>query len=356
MPAGNCYPACMSDPFENVVWHDVLELGLLGQLWPDEPRENPYDRLPVAIKPLIETDLWNLGTQAAGLHVEFESDAKNIFVKFQLEPREDFAAYSAPSGTSGLDCYGMTDQGEWRWVGCQEAFNDPDCSGRMNNLPLDGQLRRYRVYLPLRRRVLSMQVGACETIQPVNSASRDQRLPVIYYGTSIVHGAGVSRSGICHAAQVARKLDRQVINLGFCGRARCEPAMAELIGRAPGCLYVLDVLPNNGEKEIEPRLTEFLRILRKAQPTPPILLVGDRVFGDATFAPERGRVYQAKNEALQRVFNSLTQQGITNLHLAFHPSWYGEDNEGTTDASHPNDLGATRMAERLQPYVEELVR
>jgi hypothetical protein len=200
-----------------------------------------------------------------------------------------------------------------------------------------------------------MQVGCCESIVPVATSNRDERLPVIYYGTSIVHGAGVSRAGLAHAAQLARRLGREVVNLGFCGRAWCEPAVAELLGQAAGCGYIIDVLPNNGEKEIEPRLTDFLRTVREAQPTTPVLLVGDRVFGDATFLPERRRIFEAKNHALQRVYDNLTSEGMPGLYLAFHESWYGEDNEGTTDASHPNDLGATRMGERLYPFVEKLV-
>ena len=39
--------------------------------------------------------------------------------------------------------------------------------------------------------------------------------PILFYGTSITHGASASRAGMTHVAQLGRLFDREVINLGF---------------------------------------------------------------------------------------------------------------------------------------------
>lgn len=81
----------------------------------------------------------------------------------------------------------------------------------------------------------------------------------------------------------------------------------------------------------------------------------DRVYGDAAFVPERQRVYQEKNASLQKVYDQAAAAGIKDLHIYFADSWFGDDFEGTSDASHPNDLGAWRMAESLTPLVQQWI-
>jgi lysophospholipase L1-like esterase len=139
------------------------------------------------------------------------------------------------------------------------------------------------------------------------------------------------------------------------GRAYCETAVAEALGRLDPVLYILDVLPNNTAEELRERLPRFLDILRAARPEIPIVLLGDRVFGDAAFVPERQRVYQEKNTVLQKVYDQAVAAGMKELHLHMADFWFGDDFKGTSDASHPNDLGAWRMANGLIPVVRKSI-
>ena len=341
-----------NDPFDGVVWHDASKLGLGGLGWCDEVRENPYDRFPAAMRDQVAPKLWDLSTWAAGICVTFRTSARNLYVRWTLDEIDErpVEAYQAACARSGMDCYGRDESENWRWVGTKEAWREPKCDGRLNNLPLDGIERDYRVYFPLMRRVLRAEIGACETILP---SSKDRRLPIAYYGTSIVHGAVVSRPGMTHAAQLGRLLQSEVVNLGFCGRAWCEPEVAAALSRLQPALYVIDVLPNNSAADLLQRLPVFLRILRNARPDTPVLLVGDRMFGDAAFMPERRRDFAAKNAAQEQAVQMLRDEGMEGLHLARHPDWFGADGEGSTDGSHPNDLGATRMAAALAPMVAD---
>jgi hypothetical protein len=342
------------DPFAGVIWRNVLDLGIQGMGWRDESREHPYDRFPVPLKPQLTPELWNLSVQSAGLYVDFQTHATEIFVRWTLEgnPPAVVPGYNAPCGSSGVDCYGLDEQGVWRWVGNQEAWEDPHCNGRVTRRPLDGKLRTYRVYLPLMRRVFSFEVGARESI---STLPKPDGQPIAYYGTSIVHGAGVSRPGLTHAAQMGRRLKREVLNLGFCGRAFCEAAVAEALGRLDPILFIVDVVPNNSAVDLAERLPRFLEVLRAARPETPILLLGDRVFGDAAFVSQRQSEYQDKNASLQKVYDQSVASGINDLHIYFSDSWFGDDFEGTSDASHPNDLGAWRMAESLTPLVRHWI-
>lgn len=341
----------------DVIWHPIHSLSLGGLGWRNEDREQPLDRFPTSLKGLISPELWKLGCWSAGIYADFLGPPTELFVRWTMEepqnPQAD--AFMAACARSGLDCYGRDHAGRWRWVGSKEAWREPSCDGRLHRLPLDGAARTYRVYLPLMRRVLSCEIGCRQPLSPV---AADGRRPIAYYGTSIVHGAGVGRPGMPHAAQLGRALDREVFNLGVCGRAHCEIAIAEALGRLDPLIYLIDVLPNNTVENLGQRLPPFLRCLRQLRPDTPILCIGDRVFGDATFMPQRGQDFVAKNRRLQEIIDSLGQEGLSGLHLAVHADWFGSDGgsdgEGTADASHPNDLGAWRMAQQLTPVVQGL--
>lgn len=347
----------MNDALSGVTWYHAQDLGLRGMGWLDETRAQPFDRLPQAMEALIEEPLWRLSCQSAGLYVDFRCATTELFIRWQmadvcnpLAPGDSM--FMSHCGRHGIDCYGRDHAGSWRWVGGKEAWQEPVCDGRLNRTPLDGGEREYRVYLPLMRRLLSCEIGVRGHLQTVPA---DPRKPIAYYGTSIVHGSGVGRAGMTHAAQLARSLDREILNLGFCGRAFCELAMADALGRLDPCLYLIDVLPNNSAEALAQRLPPFLERLRQARPRTPTLLIGDRVFGDAAFAPQRDATFRDKNRALDEIVSSLRDAGMSGLHLSHHPHWFGSDGEGSGDGSHPNDLGAWRMAQALRPAVAALL-
>jgi len=327
-----------------IEWSDARELGLRGQAWSNEGRESPYDRFPAALQPGIPQKLWRLGTNSAGLYCDFRTSAKNIYIRWTAEPATTVNGYSAPCGASGYDLYGRDSGGVWRWVGSQESWRAPDCDGRLNRAELDGQEREYRLYFPLRTRVLEVLVGGDSELK---AALESDLKKVAYYGTSIVHGAGVSRPGLTHAAQIARRFNLEVWNLGVCGHAYCEPEICTAIGRLDPDLFLFDVLPNNSEESIGERLGYLINSVRVQHPATPIVLIGDRVFGDASFLPQREQIFEKKNAAQRQLFDKLVSAGDKNLFLITHPSWFGDDFEGTSDASHPNDLGAARMAAAL---------
>ena len=97
----------------------------------------------------------------------------------------------------------------------------------------------------------------------------------------------------------------------------------------------------------------FIRTLRAARANTPILLVQDRNFDNGICTPQYRDERPLKNKALDEVISRLQGDGIPNLHLARHPNWYG--NDGSVDGSHPNDLGAYRMATRLLPTIQSIL-
>lgn len=333
---------------EELRWTDACRLRIGGLGWCGEERLQRYDRLPAALREAIPGPTWWLSQQSAGVFVDFRSAARTLAARWEMTPVAAHGRdpYMALSGRSGVDLYGRDGHGKWQWVGAKEPFGDPNASGQLNKGPLDGVEREYRLYLPLLRQTLRVEIGADAPVVP---GEADPRPPIVYYGTSIVHGAGVSRPGCGHAQRLEMALDAEILNLGFCGRAHCEASLAEAIARQQARMVIVDPLPNNSPENLEERLLPFLNIIGKGHPEIPIVLVEERLFGDAAFLPERGATCNAKNRALHEAIRQRRAAGQNNLHLVAMPDYYGPD--GSTDANHPNDLGADRLFRRLLPEI-----
>ncbi len=187
-------------------------------------------------------------------------------------------------------------------------------------------------------------------------AVTNETLPIVIYGTSIVHGcAHVSRPGMAWPSIVGRHLDRTVINLGFSGSARMEFALADFIADREAGAYVIDPLANMGIEQIESHAELFLRRLNERRPTTPILLMDDRTHANAWLFPDYAPPQIAKQCAFRKIADLLKSEGMPISYLS-GADLIGHDSEGTTDGSHPSDLGAMRYAQVVTPVLQALLR
>jgi hypothetical protein len=114
------------------------------------------------------------------------------------------------TGVSGIDLYAL-DGGQWKWV---EVSRPKEVTTVHTVSGIDPGLRSWMAYLPLYNSTVKVEIGVPKgsTFQPV--APRKEK-PIVFYGTSITHGASASRPGMPHPAILGRRLNKPVINLGF---------------------------------------------------------------------------------------------------------------------------------------------
>lgn len=126
------------------------------------------------------------------------------------------------------------------------------------------------VYLPLRNGVTSLEFGVPKgsRIQPGPARTTGLK-PILFYGTSITHGIGASRSGMTHVAMLGRTFNREVINLGFSGNGRMEPEVLKFVAELDPAVFVLDCLPNINAQQVTERTEPGVKQLREAHPKTP---------------------------------------------------------------------------------------
>lgn len=329
---------------DSTLWINATNLNVEGRGWSDTKLF--YDRLPAKAEGLVRQPVWDLSRHSAGLCVRFVTDATTIQARWSLANSWLYLQNMTAIGASGLDLYVKMENGSWHWLGVGQPNAQTNSVKLAANL-LPGK-REYLLYLPLHNGVTSLELGVAATHTLAQAGARGDgvRKPIVFYGTSITHGISASRPGMVHTAILGRRFNWPVINLGFSGNGKMEPEMAGLLAELDPAVYVIDCLPNMVADEIKERVEPLVKKIRAAHPQTPIVLVEDRTLQDSFLIQGRMEWYHLKDRAeLKAAFDRLQKDGVENLHYLPGEHLLGDDGEGTTDGSHPNDLGFMRQAE-----------
>ena len=330
-------------------WHNVEEFGLEGRAWGELKRLRYYDRFPAEVEKKVPGPVWGLSRDSAGMMARFGSDSTTIAVRYSLRNDRLAMPHMPATGASGTDLYAQDDKGTWRWVFCSQPTEKNVETVLISGIPKKS--REFQLYLPLYNGVEKLEIGTLKNTGFTGHAPRTK--PVVFYGTSITHGASASRPGMVHTAILGRRLDLPVLNLGFSGNGRMDVGVGEMMGRLEAAAYVIDCLPNMGPELVAERTAPLVKQLRAARPETPIVLVEDRRNTNSWIVKSRDDFHTANHAALKKAYDELIQSGVKNLYYVGGDNLLGDDSEGTVDASHPTDLGFYRQALVMEPVIRK---
>jgi hypothetical protein len=147
-----------------------------------------------------------------------------------------------------------------------------------------------------------------------------------------------------------------VINIGFSGNGRMHEAVGKLMAEVDAACYIIDCLPNMNPAMVTERCVPLVKLLRKARPETAIVLVEDRRFANSWLTPVKSKFHDDNHAALRKAYEQLQVAGVPHLHYLSGNKLLGDDTEGTTDASHPNDLGFLRQADAFEPILRKALK
>ncbi len=281
--------------------------------------------------------------QSTGVRVRFVTDSPFVAIRAKLNCTY-FPTIMAPSAIYGFDLYRRNGDGSEVFV---DAFRPPEGEadkGYESLVDTEGE-NCYTVNLPVFSAVTELFIG----IKRGSSIKRapDYKYlgkPIVFYGSSITHGASASRPGNTYPAMIAQKLGADHINLGFSGNAKGEKEIAEYIARLKMSAFVLDYHHNAYDlKQLYDTHYNFYKTVRLKNPFIPIVMVtapslkpdDEWIAGGVKIIQETYR--RAKEEGDKYVYF------VDGCHL-----FDGELKEScTVDGCHPNDLGFSRMAKGI---------
>ena len=336
---------------DDVDWYDVKEFGVEGKGWSETKKY--FDRLPSKAEGFVRDQVWNLSRDSAGMCFRFVSDSPNIYVRYELSKESLSMTHMAATGHSGVDLYAQDGMGIDRWVAVvRPGKQEMDTTLAKDLAPGS---RRYTLYLPLRNGVESLEIGVVRG-QSFTALSPRNEKPIVFYGTSIMHGACASRPGMAFPSILGRRLRRPIINLGFAGNGRMEIEVGSLLVELNPCVFVIDCLPNMNESTVSQRAVPLVKKIRETHEKTPILLVEDRSFTSTRFFPARKQRHQKNRIALKNAFKELQNLGIKNIFYLDGDNLLGQDGEAATDGSHPSDLGMVRYADAYEPALRAILK
>jgi len=332
-------------------WADVRDWGVEGRGFNDT--EAYFDRLPARAKGIVREAVWGLSRHSAGMMVRFRTDATEIHVDYGVTSANLAMPHMPATGVSGLDLYAVDTAGVWKWV----AVVAPQMQQTKTKVisGLDPGERDYAFYLPLYNGTEFLKIGVPTgaKFQPIEPR---REKPVLFYGTSITHGACASRPGMPHPAILGRRLNVPVLNLGFSGNGRMEAEVGQFLTELDPAVYVIDCLPNMGAEEVTAKTQPLVAQLRAANPNTPIVLVEDRSYSGSWLIPGQRQRNESSRRALKEQYQRLLEMGTKQLSYIDGESLLGADRDDTTDGSHPSDLGFQRHADAFEPVLRALLK
>lgn len=325
---------------EDYDWRDGKDLALEGRGF---PQTTLYSRLPEKWKGVVPNAVWGLSHTSIDINARFVTDSNEVVVRWEVAKGYRPHPQITLNGTQGVDVYKRT--GDDTWEHC--LVGAPDVETGLGELRVPWTSgNECLVYLPMRVTPVSFSIGVKKGSR--FDPARPHRLakPVVHYGTSIVHGGRASRPGMTFTSIMARRLDVEVINLGFPGRGRMELPMAEVLAEIDAALYIVDCDWNMSTDLQKQNYEPFVRKLKALRPETPILLCG----GCTEKREPRPQEVFAKS-----VYDNLKvddPKKWANLHFLSGVSQLPDDSDCTTDHCHPNDYGFMQMG----PVYAEAVR
>ena len=175
---------------------------------------------------------------------------------------------------------------------------------------------------------------------------------ILCYGTSIMQGGCASRTGMAASNILSRRLNREVINLGFSGQGKMDFPVARAIAQVPDLdLIILDPVPNCTEMMCDTLTYDFVKIIRDARPDVPILMVEGPIYPYARYDSYFGNYLPKKNAAFRRNYERLKAENPDNLYYIDSINLDGPEDDGTVDGIHLTDLGFMHYADKLYPVI-----
>ena len=327
-----------------------------GLLPSSQPGAGPF-RIPPEIAEKISPSVKSFAKHTTGGRIHFATNAKSICVKAQISGNREAYEVQTLISYSGIDLYARDPFGDMRYERTLgfEGGKDPMASddGLRINLSNQGVLTDYVLYLPLYSAVYELSIGFPEgsRVEAPRYTYRNDR-PVVYYGSSITHGASATRPGITYASILSRRHHIDFINLGFAGSALAEDAMIEYLASMPEpAVFVCDYDFNSPNlehyAETHPKL---YRAMREAHPDLPILIVT---------APVKSVTLRCGyRQIAMKTYLDASNSGDKRVFFLDGAAMMADQctEDALIDGVHPCDLGIRRMAYAIGNAVDDLMR
>ncbi len=315
--------------------------------------EKQFKRLPDNVGQNTNRGVKQLYTNTAGGRVRFCTNSPYIAIRASM-PSVCLMPHMPLLSSAGFDLYENTPDGSIsRYRGSfKPAIGITDGYEATVRLTGGEQLRYFTINFPSYSDVDKLEIGVAKGSMIGGGAPYKNRLPIVFYGSSITQGACASRPGNSYENLISQKMGLDYINLGFSGSCKAEKNIAEYMATLGMSVFVSDYDHNSpsaghlGESHYE-----LYKTIRAAHPDIPYIMISrpdfDRDRADSTL----------RRDAVTDSYRKAKESGDDNVYFIdgemIFKDFFGDS--CTVDGTHPNDLGFALMARTLIDELEMIM-
>ena len=318
----------------------------------------PFRRVPRDVAEATSECVARLSAASAGGRVRFKTTSDFIVLHGDfitlgtgatnpLVATSSFDIYFKEDGKQAFRGIYNPSQGDGRsYVESRLKFHNNDMKDVIVNFPLCANLRN--VYIGLREGSV-IEAGS----------EYKYTVPVVFYGSSIVHGGGL-RPSSPYSSVLSRRLDTDYVNLGFAGGALAENAIIEYCASLEMSAFVYDYDHNAPTLEhLEKTHYAGYKLFRAKQPTTPIIFASRPDYWSRNYALEYYTVAdnEKRRALIEANYKRALAEGDKNVYFVDGSKMFPAElrDDCTGDGCHPNDLGYHSMANAFETVLRPIL-
>jgi len=337
-------------------WYNPALPPFVLEGFPFFAKDGMYRRMPLNPEWTLPEGVEHLADHTAGGQIRFRARFKTIKLRVALRAPHNMD-HMTPVGQCGFDLY-LAETGTPRFT-CVTRFIPTQDSYEVTLIDLpEAKMYEAVINFPLYMGVREVFVGLDADAVIEAPSPRAVNGKIVVYGTSITQGGCANRPGMVYTNILSRRLNAEVVNLGFSGSGRCEPEVAYTIREIENMsLYVHDAEANVGAYEdIASRYPRFVRILREKYPTLPILIATKIPYARELVNPADHELRLRKKELQRTIVEQFRAEGDKNIYFADGETFFdGPWEEYTVDGVHCTDLGFLKLADGMEPVIRQIL-
>lgn len=312
-----------------------------------------FRRLPPDVAEATSKSVAKLEKESVGGRVRFATDSSYIAIKAEM-PVIGRNSHTPLEASAGFDLYeDFPEFGESMFI--RSLLPQYKMEGGYEQV-LDvggGHMRYYTINFPVHSCVKNLYIGLQEGATVLPGAKYRNKRPIVIYGSSIVHGTGATRPGLVYSNILTRKLDMDIMNLGFSGNAKAEDAIVEYMSTLDMSIFICDYDHNAPNAEyLRSTHRKMYETFRKAQPDTPYIMISKPNGASSPKSDPYNR-----RDVIIDTYRFARENGDRRV-------WYidGEmffmgknENDCTIDSVHPSDMGYIYMSDHIECVIRTIM-
>ncbi len=314
--------------------------------------EGAFCRLPEEVAQRTSTGVTELYQNTAGGRVRFSTDSSYLILHAEM-PLVSRFSHASLCGTAGFDLFlddPATEESHFR-----HAFLPPMSmtDGYISKLTLpDRSMRSFTLHFPSYSNVKRLLIGLEPSATLEAGMPYKDRLPIVYYGSSITQGACASRPGNSYQNIIARRMNLDYINLGFSGSGKAEDALCSYMAGLQMSAFVSDYDHNAPDTAyLQSTHEKLYRTIRRTHPDIPYLMLSRPDFARSP------KTAAERRDIIRTTYEHALADGDRNVRFLDGEAFFAGKwiDLCTTDGTHPTDLGFALMADQIGQALDEML-